>query len=79
MENLTLEQRLEKLLKAYSHHYDIERDVVVEGGSFPATATAPGTPLTCGTGSARCPTAGVPWSRRTGILVGKWCSICAIS
>ena len=39
MENLTLEQRLEKLLKAYSHHYDIERDVVVEGGSFPATAT----------------------------------------
>ena len=39
MENLTLEQCLEKLLKAYSHHYDIERDVVVDGGSFPATAT----------------------------------------
>ena len=66
MENLTLEQRLEKLLKAYSHHYDIERDVVVEGGSFPATATAPGTPATCGTGSALWTTAGVPWKPGTG-------------
>ena len=35
---MTLEERLERLLKAYSHHYDIERDVQVEGGSFPATA-----------------------------------------
>lgn len=31
-------EALEKLLNAYSHHYDIERDVQVEGGSFPATA-----------------------------------------
>lgn len=36
--DMTLEERLERLLKAYSHHYDIERDVQVEGGSFPATA-----------------------------------------
>lgn len=35
----TLEQRLSKLLDAYSHHYDIERNVVIEGNSFPATAT----------------------------------------
>ena len=28
----TMEQRLEKLLKAYSHHYDIQREVAVEGG-----------------------------------------------
>lgn len=33
-----LEERLEKLLKAYSYYYDIERDVTVPGGSFPATA-----------------------------------------
>ena len=32
------QERLEKLLSAYSHHYDIARDVTVEGGSFPATA-----------------------------------------
>lgn len=35
---MTLEERLEQLLDAYSHHYDIERDVQVEGGSFPAGA-----------------------------------------
>ena len=35
---MTLQERLEKLLNVYSHHYDIERDVTVEGGSFPATA-----------------------------------------
>ena len=29
---------LEKLLNAYAHSYDIERDVEVEGGRFPATA-----------------------------------------
>ena len=29
---------LEKLLNAYSHSYDITRDVQVEGGSFPAAA-----------------------------------------
>lgn len=29
---------LEKLLNAYSHHYDIIRDVEVEGGAFPAAA-----------------------------------------
>jgi len=35
---LTKQERLEKLLNAYSHHYDIERDVQVEGGAFPAAA-----------------------------------------
>lgn len=35
---LTLQERLEQLLEAYSHHYDISRDVTVEGGTFPATA-----------------------------------------
>ena len=35
---MTRQEGLEKLLKAYSHHYDIERDVTVEGGSFPAMA-----------------------------------------
>ena len=35
---MTQQERLEKLLNAYSHHYDIARDVTVEGGSFPATA-----------------------------------------
>ena len=31
-------QCLDKLLDAYSHHYDIERGVTVEGGSYPAMA-----------------------------------------
>lgn len=35
---LTLQNRLDKLLDAYSHHYDIYRDVMVEGGFFPAAA-----------------------------------------
>ena len=35
---MTLQERLERLLNAYSHHYDIYRDVEVEGGSFPAHA-----------------------------------------
>ena len=35
---MTLQERLERLLNAYSHHYDIARDVQVQGGSFPATA-----------------------------------------
>lgn len=35
---VTLRERLEKLLNAYSHHYDIFRDVQVEGGTFPAAA-----------------------------------------
>jgi hypothetical protein len=39
MENLELQKKLDKLLNAYSHQYDIERDVTVEGGHFPATAT----------------------------------------
>ena len=34
----TLQERLEKLLNAYSHYYDIARDVQVEGGAYPATA-----------------------------------------
>ncbi|MCI9121389.1 MAG: hypothetical protein HFG00_07690 [Oscillibacter sp.] len=29
---------LEQLLNAYSHQYDVTRDVTVEGGSFPAAA-----------------------------------------
>ena len=37
--NNEMQMRLEKLLNAYSHRYDIERDVTVDGGSFPATAT----------------------------------------
>ena len=35
---MTRQERLERLLNAYSHHYDIDRDVTVEGGSYPATA-----------------------------------------
>ncbi len=37
--DMTLQERLERLLKVYSHQYDIDRDVTVEGESFPATAT----------------------------------------
>ena len=36
---MTKQERLNKLLDAYAYHYDIERDVTVEGGSFPAAAT----------------------------------------
>ena len=36
--DMTRQERLDKLLNAYSHYYDIARDVTVEGGSFPATA-----------------------------------------
>lgn len=35
---MSLQERLERLLNAYSHHYDIARDVQVQGGAFPATA-----------------------------------------
>ena len=35
---MTKQERLEKLLNAYSHHYDIERDVRVDGGEYPAAA-----------------------------------------
>lgn len=35
----TLEQRLGKLLDAYSHHYDIDREVQIGERTFPATAT----------------------------------------
>ncbi len=35
---MTLQERLDRLLNAYSYYFDIERDVPVEGGSFPATA-----------------------------------------
>lgn len=34
-----LKERLDKLLDAYSHLYDIERDVDVEGSHYPAAAT----------------------------------------
>lgn len=33
-----LQQRLDKLLNAYSHHYNVERDTAVEGGFFSASA-----------------------------------------
>ena len=36
---ITLQQRLDKLLDAYSHQYDIERNVAVEDCCYPATAT----------------------------------------
>ena len=36
---ITLQERLNKLLDAYSHQYDIDRDVEVEGFTYPATAT----------------------------------------
>ena len=39
MHNPELLQKLDKLLNAYSHQYDIARDVTVDGGFFPATAT----------------------------------------
>lgn len=35
----SLQEQLNKLLDAYSHQYDIERDVEVEGFLYPATAT----------------------------------------
>lgn len=35
----TLDQCLSRLLEIYSHNYDIERDVELEGNFFPATAT----------------------------------------
>ena len=37
--DLSLEQRLNKLLDAYSHTYDIDRDVTVEDTVYPAMAT----------------------------------------
>ncbi len=37
--DMSLRERLERLLNAYSHYYDIDREVAVEGGTFPATAT----------------------------------------
>lgn len=36
---ITLQQRLDKLLDAYSHQYDIERNVEISGLCYPATAT----------------------------------------
>ena len=36
---MTLQARLEKLIKSYSHHYDIELDVHTDEGDYPATAT----------------------------------------
>ena len=37
--DVRLQERLEKLLDAYSHLYDIDRDVTVEDTTYPATAT----------------------------------------
>jgi len=39
MGNPELQAKLEKLLNAYSHQYDIDREVTAEGQVFPATAT----------------------------------------
>ena len=36
--NAGLSERLDKLLNAYSHHYNVQRDTAVEGGNFPASA-----------------------------------------
>ena len=36
---MTLQERLDKLLKAYSHRYNVEVDVDVPGGHYPAAAT----------------------------------------
>lgn len=38
MENIQIREKLEKLLTAYAHYFDVARDVEVEGGSFPAAA-----------------------------------------
>ena len=38
MEERNPQACLERLLNAYSHHYDLKRDLAVEGGSFPAAA-----------------------------------------
>ncbi len=35
---LSLQEKLERLLNAYSHHYDIHRDVEVDGFTYPAAA-----------------------------------------
>ena len=37
--NITQTERLQKLLDAYSHQYDIDREGALGGGEFPATAT----------------------------------------
>ena len=39
MDHTLMQERLNKLLNAYSHKYDIDRDVTVDGAYFPATAT----------------------------------------
>ena len=36
---IAMQEQLNKLLDAYSHQYDIDRNVVVEGFVYPATAT----------------------------------------
>ena len=36
---ISLQERLDKLLDAYSHLYDIQRDVETDGVTYPATAT----------------------------------------
>jgi hypothetical protein len=38
MENSTLQEKLELLLKAYTRYFDIKRDISVPGGEFPAAA-----------------------------------------
>ena len=35
---ISKQERLEKLLNAYSHHYDIERDVMLDGTYYSAAA-----------------------------------------
>ena len=36
---MTRQECLEKIIKAYSQYYDIDRDVKTEAGEYPATAT----------------------------------------
>ena len=36
---MTRQEGLEKIIRAYSQYYDIERDVKTEAGDYPATAT----------------------------------------
>lgn len=38
MENTQLQEKLEQLLKAYEHYFDIQRGVTVDGVEFPAAA-----------------------------------------
>lgn len=38
METTTMQEKLERLLKSYDYYFDVERDVTVPNGTFPAYA-----------------------------------------